>query len=871
MATTSTAARPLVAAVTLAALALAAHGEEPAGGVLELPGGRSLAGRLVPFEADGTPLGTLRWQAPLFTAPLEFHVDEITAVRFPAAKVAGARPGVVVHLRGGDAIEGELESLDADAVEVRPPAGWSPAVLRIDRAAVEGLTRTGADAAGGFVGPASLDAWQVTPEGAWRVERGCLRATRPSTATRVVSAASRAWYEFDLSWRVRPELRIAVAAAADPDADGFVVEMLTLGDGTTAAALIRRGDDRAVVEPLECPPPAARGLRLVVFVDQEAGRLAAFTEADGVAGPVAEATLPGGNASGRVRISLASGDVCLEGLRVGAWTAAEPLVDDRDTMRVVTRDGRVVEASSIGFDKAGDTLVVDGTGGQVRLPLADIAAATLPTAAAPAPPATLRATLASGATLAGDPVAVSDDAITLRVPGIAEPVRLPVAEIAALTAVGGRPEPRPLPGRVGTLVSGSTALVGCVVDGGAWSAGIAFQPQGAVAAVPFAGGAEIDATIEYVARAARDGGGVEVGGIGGMVNQNGDGAYVVTMLSEDGAAATDGRLQPGDRLLAIRPRPEGGFVVTKGLEVTTVMNLLRGRVGTPVVLRVATEGQPPRDIDLIRGPIHVAGPEILQQALDTHVRLAAAPADAAAGGHPSRAILATGDVVPCDIVAIDDAGVRLRTPVADGGPDTIVVRGDLLQAIELDPAVPPRDLPRSLVDRLLTLPRSQRTSPPTHLVRLRDGDYLRGRLVSLDADTLAIDVRGELKKLPRLSVARIIWLRPDPEALAGGADAPAAGPPAGLLVQGVSDRGRMTLVADAVADGEIRGTSPALGPGRIAIADVDRLLVGRGVASEAADLPYGQWRLTPAAEPRALREGGDASGPDRPGRRAGAR
>jgi len=108
MATTSTAARPLVVAVTLAALALAAQGEEPAGGVLELPGGRSLAGRLVPFEADGTPLGTLRWQAPRFTAPLEFHMDEITAVRLPGAKAAGARPGVVVHLRGGDAIEGEL-------------------------------------------------------------------------------------------------------------------------------------------------------------------------------------------------------------------------------------------------------------------------------------------------------------------------------------------------------------------------------------------------------------------------------------------------------------------------------------------------------------------------------------------------------------------------------------------------------------------------------------------------------------------------------------------------------------------------------------------------------------------------------------------
>lgn len=156
-------------------------------------------------------------------------------------------------------------------------------------------------------------------------------------------------------------------------------------------------------------------------------------------------------------------------------------------------------------------------------------------------------------------------------------------------------------------------------------------------------------------------------------------------------------------------------------------------------------------------------------------------------------------------------------------------------------------------------------------MRLRDGDYLRGRLVSLDADTLAIDVRGELKKLPRPSVARIIWLRPDPEAAdADAAAPPAAEPPAGLLVQGVSDRGRMTLVADAVADGEIRGTSPALGPGRISIADVDRLLLGRGVAGEAADLPYGQWRLTPAAEPRALRET-DAAGADRPDRRPGPR
>ena len=87
--------------------------------------------------------------------------------------------------------------------------------------------------------------------------------------------------------------------------------------------------------------------------------------------------------------------------------------------------------------------------------------------------------------------------------------------------------------------------------------------------------------------------------------------------------------------------------------------------------------------------------------------------------------------------------------------------GGLLQAVELDPAVPSRGIEKPRLDRLLMLPRSQRGAPPTHMIRLRDGDYLRGRLESLDDQTLVIDVRGELKKLPRSTVARVIWLHPE--------------------------------------------------------------------------------------------------------------
>jgi hypothetical protein len=410
------------------------------------------------------------------------------------------------------------------------------------------------------------------------------------------------------------------------------------------------------------------------------------------------------------------------------------------------------------------------------------------------------------------------------------------------------------------LIAGEASLKGCLVEGRDLGAAIAWLPQGAVEpaalAVP---GDGVDAIVEYVPRPSREPIGeaqVEIGGIGGMVNQDALGFFVVTMLSEDGAAAHDGRLQPGDRLLAIKPRPEGGFVPTKGHDVQTVMNLMRGRVGSQVVLRVAAADGEPRDIDLRRGLIYVAGREILDQALATHTRLASLavlkPEDSAT--YPSLAILRSGDVVPCAVDGMDAKGMRIRTPVADGGAnDEIVVSESLVQAVELDPSVPARDIEKPQFDRLRMLPRSQRVTPPTHMVRLRDGDYLRGRLESLDDATLVLDVRGEVKRLPRNAVARVIWLHPEEESSdAPPRDAPPI--PAGLLVQGVAEGRRVTLVAEGLAEGAIRGTSLALGPGRIDLKGVDRLLLGRAIDGEADQLPYRQWKLRPAPEPKALRE-----------------
>jgi hypothetical protein len=772
-------------------------------------------------------------------------------------------------------LDGDLESIDAEQVVMKPRG--TDAAVRIRRGAIEGVSRLGGGVAGTYVGPGGLAGWEHAPAGAWREEAGRIATMRPGTAVLDSGAAPRACYDVVLSWRRRPELRLSVAAAARARDDAFAVELFRLQDGSLDAAVVRQEAEAAALEPLETGDPKARTLRIVIFVDQERGRLAAFTVADGSAGPVADVTVAAAasrEASGRFRIAVGSGDVCLESLRVSPWTTAEPVIDERASTRLVSRDGRVIEAEVESFDAATNEFVLSKASGSLRMKVDDVGEITLPRSAAGEPAAdgrgaSLRAVLAGGGTVAGELLEIDGDFVRMRVAGIDDPLSLPLADLVSLTALATRDPPRELPGRLGTLFAEGVSFKGCVVGGAEESPGLAWWPRGAVGSSPLVAGgmAAAGVVVEYVPRPGKEpvgGSQVEVGGIGGMVNQDADGLFVVTMLSEDGAAALDGRLQPGDRLLAIRPRAEGGFVPTKGHDVQTVMNLLRGRVGSPVVLRVAADGGDPRDIDLQRGLIYVAGRDILEQALATHARLAAPAVAVAEGGdrYPSLVILRSGDVVPCEVVSIDGEGMRLRTPVADGADiDPVVVPERLIQAVELDPAVPSRGIDKSRLDRLLMLPRSQRLAPPSHMIRLRDGDYLRGRLQELDGESLVVDVRGEVKKLSRSEVARVIWLHPEDAVAANGSDPATAGAragngvaegggAAGLLVQGVAAGRRVTLVAERVADQAIHGMSPALGAGNIDLETVDRLLLGGAIESEADELPYRQWKLRPAPEPR---------------------
>jgi hypothetical protein len=219
----------------------------------------------------------------------------------------------------------------------------------------------------------------------------------------------------------------------------------------------------------------------------------------------------------------------------------------------------------------------------------------------------------------------------------------------------------------------------------------------------------------------------------------------------------------------------------------------------------------------------------------------------------SRLILRTGETLLCRVESIDEQSLRVRVP----GGEVVTVSGEWVQALELVTAGG-RQLTSEKFRSLTTLPRSQRQQPPTHVLRSVQGDYLRGRLVSMDESTVRMAVeagpRGKPVTLSRGDVARLIWLHPENIATPWRPPQPIAAE--GLLVDAtVSATEHLRLVATGIDGNVIRGVNPVIGPCRIDLENVRVLFLGGRRDDLPQTSPYSKWRLTLAADPRNLPPG----------------
>ncbi len=270
----------------------------------------------------------------------------------------------------------------------------------------------------------------------------------------------------------------------------------------------------------------------------------------------------------------------------------------------------------------------------------------------------------------------------------------------------------------------------------------------------------------------------------------------------------------------------------------------------------------------------------------------------------------SGDVIACRVESIDRDGVHLSTIDSDQG----FVPHDDIKAIEFVANSPPPDLKQAKRERLLTIPRLQKSSPPSHLLCSHNGDFLRCRLLRVDEEMIHLEVQLEELKIPRDRVAQIIWFHPDetsPETLKtetqiSETNVPAMGPTAteeaaednavesgaeepdsnepesgdselpvsvevgsrfvGKVQALQRDGKRVTFEPLEITEKSVAGSSDVLGACRFEIAEIDQLIIGSRIASEVSELAYNQWKLHPAIEPLVAQatEGGPAVGNESP-------
>jgi len=419
--------------------------------------------------------------------------------------------------------------------------------------------------------------------------------------------------------------------------------------------------------------------------------------------------------------------------------------------------------------------------------------------------------------------------VRVMVPVFAEPLEVPAArerdaDEPTAELVG-------LPGRVGLLTAAGTRIVGCLADCG--DGRIGWQALGCPRAIPFA--ADAAARIDYRGLDAVGGPGVALARRGAA-----EGWQVVDVMA-GGPAARDGRLRVGDRVETCADGAFGRPVSLRSVRAESLKLLLVGPVGSVVRLGVIRDDDD-HEITIVRDPSgldDLAG-AARRDVLDRAAALRQSLSGAISGG-PATVHLRSGESFTCSVIRGDAEAVWIRL----GADRDVEIPTESLRAIELSSAGVKPILKQKLA-RLLTVPRAQESSPPTHVVRLAWGDYLRGRVVGIDATTVRLDVLGAVKDLPRRDVARIIRLAPAdsvPPSLADDLTARGGLP---LVVVGCDGR-RLAVAATGLADGELVGTSPTLGRTTVSLSAAATVLVGEAIDEvPATELPYAQWVLVPA-------------------------
>jgi hypothetical protein len=159
--------------------------------------------------------------------------------------------------------------------------------------------------------------------------------------------------------------------------------------------------------------------------------------------------------------------------------------------------------------------------------------------------------------------------------------------------------------------------------------------------------------------------------------------------------------------------------------------------------------------------------------------------------------------------------------------------GEDLPSLEFDPQEK---------TRVLTVPRSRATAPPTEILVARNGDLLRGHLVALDEQSVRFRSQRDELSFSRDRLAGIIW---------PAADTPVATPAEvdGVPVRVIFARDAIIrMTARSMTDHALLGHHAVLGAWEVPLPLIRELHAGPATTA-GASTAFQDWVLRPAEEP----------------------
>ncbi len=808
--------------------------------ILHLTNDGFLPGKLL----DSNEADVIRWQSRLFTKPFNFPLNGISTAQFPVVLPRPTPAGeYCFELTSGDVLYGDILEFSEASLLIKAADAGS---VHVKRTSVQRIYRW-KETSLIYLGPTGLDGWDFAMPGIptgeiWTSEGGWPRTTTEKASLfRDFGLPARSAIEFELSWNDVPDFELVLGPRnlrGIVDAAEMIPGKTLIDDEFRFEVWDRelvvvgeseRDADVATVTPIAGGPGA---VRVQLYLDQEKQRLSIYSRSGQ---QIASVKLHSKKPEVRtgLRLTNRKGHIRLKHLRIAHWDGILPQDVQTDKSRIHQTDGSITYGQVTAYNPAGKTFTVkrDET-------IVEVAAALVSDVFLSPAPSTERLNSKSDT----GKTTTEDSRTTEDATGSEQPLGI--------------------------------TRINCQ-DGSQFSGSLAGIRNGKIHLDSELINERLQISLTDVRSISRQ-------------NSVGKPSDRPVASGRTGRLEFDGVKLPG-RLQNGAETSDASCLVWHpdfSTGSSPLAKNLSGRIiyheppKPDVTVKVQGRDQPLAIQQINQKPAVQGFGDVFRQMLTGKIAPAKKPKIRA----PQTLHLRSGDTIPCEVVSVDEEGLHFTTPLSDA----TFVTNDRIKSVELDGTIGSPTLEEAKRNRLLTLPRLQKGSPPTHLIYSENGDFLRGRLISMNQDMLTVEVRLTNREIPRARVSQIIWLHADELEKAGAAGqsteltpideqpvpeefvtADDAGnekeneQPFGTRIQTlVRHKDRLTFFATRVENSQLSGSSDILGECHSELTNVDQLLFGDYIEQAAAKLAYHQWKLHYATEPKFVLAGEDNSSGD---------